>query len=207
MLYTFVVGSVSGVDAKKSAIAADEEAICRSAFGVLWSLTKGCVCTTRQIAFAEVTENTQCASPPYRCAPKLCRQSLYAIGRLPTLAEFRRRYFAGIAQMAERHPRNVQAAGSIPASSSSSPVSHACVCVVQLITLLLSQRETLPDAYGVLRTQGIYDSVAQSVEQPRRACHQFESGHCQFAPKYKGLTPRKDEGARWCSSVGRASVL
>ena len=61
----------------------------------------------------------------------------------------------------------------------------------------------------MMRRGGIYVDVAQSVEQPRNGLSsvQVRSSANYDDPKATGLTPRKDEGARWCSSVGRASVL
>lgn len=45
--------------------------------------------------------------------------------------------FAGIAQLVERRPRTAQVPGSTPGFSSTNPIGHVYVCVVQLITLLL----------------------------------------------------------------------
>jgi hypothetical protein len=51
--------------------------------------------------------------------------------------------------------------------------------------------------------------VAQEEEQPQDGMSlvQVQSSTDIFAPKATELTPRKDEGMRWHSSVGRAPVL
>ena len=58
-----------------------------------------------------------------------------------------------------------------------------------------------------MRRGGIYVDVAQEVEQPRNGVSlvQVQSSADVFAPKATELTPRKDEGMRWHSSVGRAT--
>ena len=125
--------------------------------------------------------------------------------------------YAGIAQLAEQRPRTAQVPGSTPGSSSKSLlVMFTFARFSSLLYCYLCERHsrvhTVFFGRRVCRCDASWRHLCRCSSEGRAATDgvslvQVQSSADVFAPKAKELTPRKDEGMRWHSSVGRAPVL
>lgn len=125
--------------------------------------------------------------------------------------------YAGIAQLAEqrlvqrRFPVRLRAPAPSPYWSCSRLCgsAHYFTAISVKDTAGCTRCSSDVGFAAAMRRGGIYVDVAQEVEQPRNGVSlvQVQSSADVFAPKATELTPRKDEGMRWHSSVGRAPVL